>query len=283
MVLSVGLDWAVDPVNCAAVILEKNPAQPMRIVDVVCKVEDGDVKRLCAVGSCDVVAVDIPFSWPKEFASFVASWSPLGPSPRRPPESIAFRYRTTDRFVYEKTRKWPLSISSNLFALGARRWSKLVHEFSLHAQIAVSTNSLSPVRPLIIEVYPAATLKALEGQSDLLISGQSRRADKSEERSKQRDYSYKTDFQTRQALVGALFRSFRIDANDSMQNDIVSTGNRDHATDALLSALTGLMFLGSFQEWDVAIPSDEQVDDARSEGWIFFPRPAHQGIATSRA
>jgi len=268
---SVGLDWAVDPCDRAAVVLEQDADGAFKVATVDSPVRDEDAQRQCTSTQNHVVAVDIPFAWPRSFTEFVSDWAPLDARVKQPPESTEFRYRTTDRFVHEQTTKWPLSVSSNLFALGARQWANVVHEASLGCQMVVTKTCLPETKPYIIEVYPAATLKVFENHENLSISGLSTRIVEVGGQVTEKKYSYKTDESTRQRLVDSLIDVFQLRADDAERKALVGRGKQDHGADALLAALTGLMFLGVMDHWTVREPVGEQLDHARIEGWIFFP------------
>jgi hypothetical protein len=87
----------------------------------------------------------------------------------------------------------------------------------------------------------------------------------------EKKFSYKTDERTRQALVDSLIAAFHLEADEATRKRLVSRGKKDHAADALLAALTALMFVGAIADWTVRDPDESQVEDARQEGWIFFP------------
>jgi hypothetical protein len=185
---------------------------------------------------------------------------------------MGFRYRSTDRFVHEKTGKWPLSVSTNLFALGALEWASIVHLRNLGRQIVVKTNPEAGIKlPAIIEVYPGATLKSFENYELPEVSGTSTRITEQGETAIEKSYSYKTDEQTRRALVTSIIAAFDIDADKTTIDKIVSRGKKDHATDGLLAAITAMMYRSAINGWTTYQPNDEQIANAESEGWIFFP------------
>lgn len=259
--------------------LEKD-AGVINIIDIYYSISNDDARHWCAPDGNDVVAVDIPFAWPKYFREFVSKWIPFDHSNRavsQPPDSTTFRYRTTDRFVHDRTNKWPLSVSSQLFALGAREWAEVVHSGSLDSQIVVTKRSLPHKRkPYIVEVYPGATLKAFENYKPLSISGQSTRIVEMGGKAKEKEYSYKSDEITRRTLVEKLLSAFQIQSDQAKQDRLVDEGEKDHATDALLAALTGLIFIDAIDMWTVIEPRDDQIEDARAEGWIFFPEKSQE-------
>ena len=269
----VGLDWAVCPSDRAAVVLEKREDNPISVAHVISPVDNDAAKALCKCEANHVVAVDIPFAWPREFGDFVSRWRPCCVDQCNPPQNTRFRYRTTDHFVHEKTGKWPLSVSTNLFALGALEWASIVHSSKLGSQILVNTNREPDIKlPAIIEVYPGATLKSFENDKLPNVSGTSTRITEDAVPAIEKSYSYKTDEQTRRALVTAIIAAFDINADKPTIGRIVSWGKKDHATDGLLAAITAMIYSGAIRGWTTYQPNDEQIADAKNEGWIFFPK-----------
>jgi len=274
----VGVDWAANPVDRAAVVLNIRDDGSIVIVQVTTPLDNQCAIDFCKSGQNDVVAVDTPFAWPREFRDFVSAWTPSCGAVAKPPESRRFRYRLTDRFVHDKTNKWPLSVSTNLFALGARAWASIVHANHLYKQVAVCRETLAnTTRPHIVEVYPGATLRAFENYEPLNISGTSTRISKQGDDATEENYSYKTDEITRRALVEAVIDVFQIQAEGSVIDQIVATGKKDHATDGLLAAVSGLILLDLVDGWGTWYPDTDQIEDAKAEGWIFFPRKLSEG------
>jgi hypothetical protein len=275
----VGLDWAVQPKDRAAVVLEKRDNAPITVVQITTPVDDGSAIDFCKSGDNDVVAVDIPFAWPREFRKFVSNWTPSCANVTEPPPSLCFRYRRTDRFVIDKTTQWPLSVSTDRFALGARAWATIVHANQLYRQIVVtSRKALATLpRPHIVEVYPGATLKVFENDATLGISGTSTRITEQGDDSTEKKFSYKRDEITRRELVESVINAFRIQVEPSQIDQIVSTGKRDDATDGFLAALSGLIILKVVDGWGTWWPDGDQIEDATAEGWIFFPRKLNEG------
>gem|GEM_PF-6268938 len=269
----VGLDWAVSPSDRAAVVLEKIDEKPITVVDVVTPVDNATAAELCTSTDKIVVAVDIPFAWPREFSEFVSQWIPFSSDACKPPKKDFFQYRYTDRFVHDKTSKWPLSVSTNFFALGSLEWASIIHEKQLGSQIVVSRKSFSASKlPAIIEVYPGATLKAFENDDSLPISGTSSRTTVEGNKIIERKYSYKKDETTRGSLVEAVISAFQIHCDDAIVQRIVSTEQKDHASDGLLSALTALIFMDVVNDWTTWDPGIKHIEEAKTEGWIFFPK-----------
>lgn len=262
-----GIDWATEAKNRACVILRVNDHPEQIIVDeVLAPLSSSDILRVCKDQSISTVGVDIPFGWPRKFGEFVSCWTPASANDAECPPSLDYRYRTTDRFIHERLGKWPLSVSSERFALGSRLWCELCEKEKLQDRIAV-TEHRPTARPTIIEVYPAATLAAFfRGGVKLAIDG------------------YKSEKEIRQPLVEQLVATFGITMPASISlEQIVGSGKGSDVTDALIASLTAAIYeqdpamsdlrsdgkpLGG---WRIVSPSKLQEADANKEGWIFFP------------
>lgn len=214
--------------------------------------DDAAVIEAVRNGSYSTIGVDIPFGWPSRFADFARAWSCTGPcSDLAVPDYEAFAFRRTDRLVAKVKR--PLSVSSDRIALETLTWLRLVAAHELHANIDVHAERPS-LRPSVIEVYPAATLATLVTSDALTIK------------------DYKKDPAVRAALIDRLTTIFRIDPlSEDIRRELVGKGEVSHATDALVSALTGLMYEGALDR-DLRRPTTEdEKRDALREGWIFLP------------
>jgi hypothetical protein len=106
------------------------------------------------------VAIDAPFGWPTEFVEAVAShherrgW-PIGIGSDRK----LLERRSTDRFVWQATRKLPLSVSTDRIAFAAMRCAGIL------GRIAAAGGAMDASRDgsgLVAEVYPDAALRAWE-------------------------------------------------------------------------------------------------------------------------
>ena len=133
----VGIDWATEPKNRALVAL--NLAADLgcgRVVELSERVERDAAVAACAAPENVVVAVDIPFGWPAEFARFVSEWRPVADAPA-PPEPDRFRFRVTDRIVRKEARKLPFPVSADRIAMGARAWAELLSTHGLARRVDV--------------------------------------------------------------------------------------------------------------------------------------------------
>ncbi len=251
----VGIDWATEPKNRALVELYFDTLRRRIIIaQVTSPLSDDWVVRATRERALSVVAVDVPFGWPQSFVQFVGAWSPGDRTQdRQLPPREDFSYRTTDLVVQKTVGKWPLSVSSDRIALGAFAWAKLVERNGLHEQVDWGVGRAGQSGPTIIEVYPAATLAAWVKASDLVIDG------------------YKKDQQVRTTLLGCLFERFNVDCSADDATKLASTGKDSDKTDAFIAALTALAYANEMG-LSVSRPLPEQIDTARREGWIFFPK-----------
>jgi hypothetical protein len=270
-----GIDWASEAKNRALVVLKYNPARTSIVVcNAVSPLPTTEVVRVCNDTSTAVVAVDIPFGWPMKFTDFVSKWCPQSSKKQRPPPaSRDFRYRITDLVVHDSLGKWPLSVSSDRIALGARAWTQVCVENSLGERIDLTGDGSVTSSPRIIEVYPAATLAALAGANvPIEIEG------------------YKADAEVRRRLLQALCQRFRVRFSKSVQLDhLVAVGDDSDLADAFIAALTGLIYLHKstlgdgndkaptagpdLYRWEIRRPDEKERKAAQEEGWIFYPIP----------
>lgn len=254
----IGVDWATERKNRALVALDINKVGEWRVAHVQPAVEDETVVRACTDLGNAVVAVDTPFGWPRNFVEFVAGWRPTEAS-AAPPEPDLFRLRRTDRVVRAEVPKEPLSVSADRIAMGARCWAGILASQRLWAQVDLDGNRRGD-GPAIVEVYPGATLVAL---------GRTRAVAADED-------SYKKDSATRRRVVRHVASLLQVDLS-THEDEIVSDGNDSDRTDAFLAAITAGLYQvcknhgAAWRGWRVRHPTLSELEDARTEGWIFFP------------
>jgi hypothetical protein len=265
----VGIDWATDAKNRALVRLQiQGSDSQITLTELERPLDNAIAIKACKESSDCVVGVDIPFGWPHAFGDFVSKWTPTGTA--APPSSNDFRYRHTDLVVQRELQKWPLSVSADRIALGARSWIGASHGQSLQSQVDVLGEwPEASLTPRIIEVYPIATLKAFARRHpDFQIAG------------------YKTDESVRGELWDAIINTFRVRLTPNIDRvKIIGAGAESDPMDAFIAAITGIIYAASFRkslssqlsrsrisEWRIRCPeSDEEKARAKIEGWIFFP------------
>jgi len=259
-ILAAGINWATEDEHRAMVVLGGCGGRAC-LRKIRSPLTKEDVRGVCSDSKYSVVGVDVPFGWPKQFSDFVQPWSPAGSGGEAVPESDVFRFRKTDLIVRDELRKHPLSISSDRIALSARLWAEIVLKNNLGPHI--DTRGLPAASsPTVIEVYPAATLRAFADQVN--------------------DKHYKREKDARVCLIKALVRDFKLNVTAKQQARVVGEREKDSdITDALIAALTGLIYGGCFPQWTVRKPqSDAEREAAVKEGWIFFP--VKVGAATAK-
>jgi len=260
MTTSIGIDWATKPKGRGAVILRSDDGN-IAVTDIrdPLVVTDSEAVRLATEEPAAVVAVDIPFGWPAEFASFVNAWSVVGQD-QPVPESLDFRFRATDKAVKDKKRcgKTPMPVSADKFALGARLWAEIAREQGWAGRVDVDGSKAGSDPAPIIEVYPGASLRCFG------LKSEGYKGDKDKAKS------------LRVALVDKLVGMFKVSFVGSFKP--ASLARTDNELDAFVAALTGLAYLGKLPNWKVEMPSTEgEKSLAPKEGWIFFPVPITQG------
>jgi predicted nuclease with RNAse H fold len=263
---AVGIDWATEPKNRALAEIEWS-GRELVLTDLISPLADHVVAEECKREDVSVIAVDIPFGWPRKFREWVARYTPISQD-RGTPSSLDFRYRLTDQVVQAETGKSPLSVSSNLIAVGARAWAEAVDKHEIQEHIDVIGEGDSAVLPRVIEVYPAATLASFNKSGyGLLIDG------------------YKNDEQVRRQLFQSLQAHFGLCLSNGLSLErIIGIGKHSDQVDAVIAAITSVIFAVNspsvefthdaapgLSEWQVRCPNGDEQGQAKEEGWIFFP------------
>jgi hypothetical protein len=206
----------------------------------------GDAGRPVKVG------VDAPFGWPEPFAHAVAAHARTEPWPSGPGEDRGpFERRASDRFVHERARKLPLSVSTDRIAYPAMRCAALLGALQrdLGAE-AVARDGTG----LVAEAYPDAALRCW--MPDLWVA---------------REGSYKgasAAARTRRtvltdALLERLGDRFAVTPEQRR-----ACCDSDDCLDALVCAVIAR---AAHRGWTIAPGDDEQRRLARVEGWIHLP------------
>ncbi|MBY0549274.1 MAG: DUF429 domain-containing protein [Candidatus Obscuribacterales bacterium] len=265
-----GIDWGTKPKKQWTVKLSVD--QHNGCVSVHTDAAKENAEAVCTNRELQVVGVDVPFGWPIDFVELVQSWNMAGINGSLSvAEDDGYRYRKTDNVVDEELRKRPLSVTSDLIAASMRAWLRLCSSTktrgSLSPQIRVDRTEFMPNLPVLIEVYPAATLRAFASHSNndirwrTLIAGYKGK-DSTEATSLRKELL---------AILGEMFQISNI--------PISSMAESADETDAFIAAITALIFAFDqtenkpevFRDWTVRYPTAEELPFARREGWIFFP------------
>jgi predicted nuclease with RNAse H fold len=237
---TVGIDLAAEPKGTAVAHVEWAPGGAT-VHEVVVGADDDRI--VAAVESSDKAGIDCPLGWPAAFIEFVTDHSahalstPDGVGKDRRRE---LAYRATDRFVYEQTRKWPLSVATDRIAHTAMRAAGLLSRLARSGQPVDRTGA-----GVVVEVYPAASLR----RWGLTAQG----------------YKGTANVTALGGLVDAL-RQMAPWLHFGEHEEVCRRS--DHAFDAVVAALAARAAkLGL-----VTAPDAEQAKLARTEGWIALPK-----------
>jgi predicted nuclease with RNAse H fold len=259
----VGIDWATEPKNRALVVLDvEEDFSGCRVERVDERVEDAVAVAACTNPDHAVVAIDIPFGWPREFARFASRWNATTGKPA-PPASDEFRFRLTDRIVRDEAGKVPLPVSADRIAMGARAWADVVANHALGERID-AVGELHAKTPTVIEIYPGASALAFGRPTS--------------EKPEEDVSSYKKSDVVRRRLITHVASLFHVDLGGNLEQ-IVSKSEDSDETDAFLAAVTAAIHLADCKGatlasagWRVRPPrTPNETELALCEGWIFFP------------
>ena len=236
--LSAGVDLAAEPKGTALAVIDWS-AGHARLVDLQVGVADGAIVEVA--NQVEKMGIDCAFGWPVEFVDFVVQHSDFESPQQGVDGGMDWRrrlaFRETDRFVRERTKRWPLSVSTDRLGLTAMRCAGLLAR--IHASgVPVDRAGFGAV----VEVYPGATLRLWGFDTT----------------------GYRTTPAARATLLGLI-------QDEAPWLDVavfaplmISSGD---AFDAVVAAMAARsVALGNYQA-----PSDAQIVRARSEGWIALP------------
>ena len=243
---TLGIDLAAESENTGACRLRWEPGGA--VVEWVCvgtRAEPLDNDALVAlIGAAGATGIDAPFGWPRRFVAAVTAWSsghgwdePWDAEARR-----ALRLRATDRWLHEKQRRTPLSVSADSIAVCAMRAAALLQR--------VHGDDVDRVGGPTFEVYPAAALRAWEVPTK----------------------GYKKNEDVRREILTRIGTGAWLDLG-AWAGELVRT---DHALDALISAVVArAASIGR----TLPVPA-EHAADAAIEGWIQVPATAADQLVT---
>ena len=189
-----------------------------------------------------LIAIDAPLGWPYDLGRTLYTHK-AGELIQIKPNSL-FR-RQTDRFITERIGKQPLDVGADRIARTAHKALEILGDLRQKKSIPIPL-AWGPIeKPGIyaLEVYPAATLKAC----DILITG----------------YKQKENRVVREKLVNSLSKYL------TLPEDTSQMINNDDALDATVCVLAGADFLNGI----AMKPSNNEIDTAKKEGWIWVRDP----------
>lgn len=237
--LSAGVDLAAEPKGTALAVVYWS-ASHARLVDLQVGVADGAIVEVA--DQVDKIGIDCAFGWPVEFVEFVVQHSDLESAQQEVDGGMDWRrrlaFRETDRFVRERTKRWPLSVSTDRLGLTAMRCAGLLARIQASGTFVDRAGSGS-----VVEVYPGATLRLWGFDT--------------------------TGYRISAAVRATLLRSIQDEAPwfdvAPFSTLMISSGDAFDAVVAAMAARNAA--LGNYEA-----PSAEQMERARSEGWIALPR-----------
>ena len=143
--ITLGIDLSSQPEQTATCFVRWDGEVVIR--EPVVGASDEDLSA--AIPQADKVGIDVPLGWPDAFVTAVASYQ-LGQKWPGPHSDPRLRLRETDRFVWSKIGRPPLSVSTDKIAMPAMRAAWLL------SNLADPSDRIGASR--IVEVYPAAAL-----------------------------------------------------------------------------------------------------------------------------
>lgn len=210
-----------------------------RVLELSLNTSDEQINQL--IQTTDKVGIDVPFGWPTAFVEAVAQHNRDGSWPTAHAHSNTrdVRYRRTDLSIWRMNGVPPLSVSTDKIALPAMRAAALLSRLSQPVPRDGSG--------IVVEVYPAATLKRWGFRS--------------------RGYKGPDNADAREDLFSA-FRSDTASWLNISDDQVELCASSDDAFDGLICALVARASAKSLCE---PIDDDDR-EAAQHEGWIGLPR-----------
>jgi predicted nuclease with RNAse H fold len=230
---TLGIDLSSAKEGTAACVIEWKKTRAV-VREAVRRCHDDDLQKLIDDGlkkkDC-VVGIDAPFGWPRAFVENITDWKE-----REWSKEVRKRlqFRETDRFVTEKLKIWPLSVSTDRIALPAMRANALLLRYGVEDRSG---------GPKFFEVYPAASLTSwgLPHNGYKSIDPECKRL--------------------RRRILSKLRKQLPwLEVDDDYASD-------SDALDALIASLT----VRAAAQGLTIKPGQGQISAARSEGWIHLP------------
>ena len=156
--MTMGVDLAASPTNTAACTVCWPEGQVVvehadRNVD-----DDAFISLLRQLPEEGRLGLDCPLGWPVAFVAALAAHHRRKPWPARGGggDRGHLRWRATDRWLWERTGRWPLSVSTDRLGVTALRCAYLLDQWEANGGTVDRTGIKGPVA----EVYPAAARRA---------------------------------------------------------------------------------------------------------------------------
>jgi predicted RNase H-like nuclease len=243
----IGIDWAAtEEAKCGLALGDLRGDGSLEILELLTGRQAPGRRSAAQVAGWlkqypdSLVAIDAPLGWPSNLARAVSAHvagEPLGTMADAP----KFFTRETDRFVHREFKKSPLEVGADRIARTAFSALCLVSELRDATGLPLRM-AWKPAERGVLEVYPAATLKAIARGWKLPPYKKPEQAD------------------ARREIVNVL--ADHVEATAAQLDRAVGS---DHLLDAIVCALAGADFaLRRAME-----PPAELCDHARREGWIW--------------
>lgn len=146
-----GVDFAASPTNTAACTMHWQAGQVV-VERVDAPVGDAAfISFLRKLPNGGKLGLDCPLGWPASFVAALAAHQKREPWPGGGDRGN-LRWRATDRWVRDRTGRWPLSVSTDRLGVTALRAAYLLDTWESEG----GTLDRSGVAGPVVEVYPAA-------------------------------------------------------------------------------------------------------------------------------
>lgn len=224
-----GIDLAADPARTGLAVLIDGHITAAQL-------GASDAEIAAAVATATKAGVDVPLGWPQAFVNHVSAHArgvqkadESGPQWRR-----TMALRRTDVVVQERFGQRPLSVSTDLIAHPALRWSVIEAQL-----LREGINTARDGSGTVAEVYPAAALKAWGLPH--------------------RGYKKRDATELRAQIVAAL----PVEVGEFRKLCLAS----DDVLDAVIAAVVAR----EVEAGRTLCPSASEVELAQVEGWIHVP------------
>lgn len=243
-----GIDLAAQPRTTGCVVLGPSEQERGRWSAVELDGAADDDRLVAAAREVDVIGIDTPLGWPREFVAAVVAHEQFGPWPGRVDRS-PLTHRMTDHAVVAAGQGRPLSVSADRIGSPAMRGALLQHRWVTEVWRAPEPRDGSG---RLVETYPAASLRAWEIDA--------------------------TGYKRSGGAAAAGARAVRAGIVDQLRSalggwlDVDSVAERSVASDHVLDGLLCCLTVVAAQAGVTTAPCDpDQVEAGRVEGWIHVP------------